>query len=242
VPPSQLKLPQQQQQQKPHTRRPTTWVARTARRLRHPRLTSAPVSTMAAAVYMMRLTMTLGIVNSPVSTPAPALDFPDEYELYQQRRADRALEIAAKESGKRQAVNTSYLGTFFGPTSSHVLKDSTATLEKSAATTELTVEEPKTPTKKRVPNHWHGLPSPETPTFHGSTSEKPLAGSKGSQEEGSSVVTPHTPQAITDRDALLAHELEAELSPSTTRRSTRLRAVPKSNCKFLSHTRRANIC
>jgi hypothetical protein len=44
-------------------------------------------------------------------------------------------------------------------------------------TAEAALEEPKTPTKKRVQNLWHGLPSPSTPTFHGTPSAGSSVGS-----------------------------------------------------------------
>ena len=45
---------------------------------------------------------------------------------------------------------------------------------KERAMTEL--KEPSTPTKRRLPVHWHGLPSPQTPNFAKYTSE-PLSAS-----------------------------------------------------------------
>jgi hypothetical protein len=198
------------------------------------------------------------------------------------------------ESGKRQAASTSYLSNSFGPTSQYVLENNASTLEKNASTleksvtaSESTIEEPKTPTKKRMQSLWHGLPSPETPTFHGSPSAGSSVGTVGSgyrgghkyqlrhlfprtseylgedastdrvqvafhelrrspaEPRGNTQATAlqvnddtdtEAPDDVTIRDTMLARELEVELSPSTTRRSARLRTVPKPSCKVLIHT------
>jgi hypothetical protein len=45
----------------------------------------------------------------------------------------------------------------------------------------VSLEEPCTPKRKRMPILWHGLPSPETPSFHGDVQDALSAGS--AQEE-----------------------------------------------------------
>jgi hypothetical protein len=162
----------------------------------------------------------------------------------------------------------------FGPQREDVFRQDALMREEDSATAETALEEPKTPTKNRVQNLWHGLPSPETPTFHGNTLEMQSAasstlttdrspttptkngryGSRGPYktretgppesndhhdiglDEGDSLAGPVTPKDDTERDAMLAQEFEAELSPTTTRRSTRLRVVPKPVCRcFADH-------
>ncbi|KAI4621798.1 hypothetical protein J4E80_004171 [Alternaria sp. BMP 0032] len=115
--------------------------------------------------------------------------------------------------------------------------------------------EPHTPRKKRTPILWHGLPSPETPTFRNDTRATPSASSareelswQTSLEETKNDIeialkkakdtintndddvkpdTFKTPEVDNEADARLARQLEESLSPTVTRRSTRLRTQPK---------------
>jgi hypothetical protein len=135
-------------------------------------------------------------------------------------------------------------------------------------------EEPCTPKKKHVPILWHGLPSPETPTFNDKAHDTPsayfaqselawqasLSKTKSAVEtavenakddanpypvparsavdtnnidnDDTKVVVPQMPQHTLEYDERLARELEESPSPTTTRRSTRLRKQPKPTCEF----------
>ncbi|EOA87810.1 uncharacterized protein SETTUDRAFT_108891 [Exserohilum turcica Et28A] len=128
--------------------------------------------------------------------------------------------------------------------------------------TDYSIEQPKTPTKKRVPLHWHGMLSPQTPGFgmHASKSQSPcLSDGTGdttaTETSNSLVLRDKQPQDVftsanesdvemagndVERDAILARQLEESPSPTQTRRSARLRrqAKPEYNLKQLADTAR----
>jgi hypothetical protein len=177
----------------------------------------------------------------------------------------------------------------FGPQRDHVFRQDALMREEHSATAETAVKEPKTPIKKRAQNHWHGLPSPETPNFHKTpsvgfsidslnrltstdvegnnnklqhlflrasqylgddTSPDRLQAAVNGLQRSSAEPRSTLPDIqatdvevnddtdieatgdVTIRDAMLAQELGAELGSTTTRRSTRLRNVPKPTCKL----------
>ncbi|RMZ71860.1 hypothetical protein GMOD_00009207 [Pyrenophora seminiperda CCB06] len=91
-------------------------------------------------------------------------------------------------------------------------------------------EEPKTPTKKRFRNLWHGLPSPDTPTFQNSHGGTISVDVSNTEEDTQSIDEDDSgddkdvamTQDTMESDAILAHELGA-------RRSTRLCTLPRPN-------------
>ncbi|KAH6868005.1 hypothetical protein BKA58DRAFT_317819 [Alternaria rosae] len=95
-------------------------------------------------------------------------------------------------------------------------------------------DEPQTPKKKRTPILWHGLPSPDTPTFHGDAGTTTSAADstrteltdRGGIDNVKITISPAF-GITTQNDDELARELAQTLSPSLTRRSTRLRKQPK---------------
>jgi hypothetical protein len=195
-----------------------------------------------------------------------------ELGSYQQRRDIRALDLEEAERAQNKLRHLAHLSSMqnqFAAHGDYMRRQDALVREEDSAASETVVAEPKTPTKKLVQNLWHGLPSPETPTFYDSAPktylapsltlatdstpgtsikngkydargpykrrERETAESGGSQNgglgEGDYLSTPQVPQDGTERGAMPAQELEAELSPSTTRRSNRLRAVLKPVCK-----------
>ena len=163
-----------------------------------------------------RLTAIIGNVSSPQRTPEASEIRSSEDEEYQQRHQD----IFSTQSQNFEDT-----------------KEDVETLEIT--------EEPKTPTKKRFRNLWHGLPSPDTPTFQhsrrGTFSADVSKASTNGTSEDAVVASPSlsdykdvaTAQDTIESDIMLAQELEDSRSPTTARRSTRLRTVPKPNCKSL---------
>lgn len=58
-----------------------------------------------------------------------------------------------------------------------ILDGETTTPDSKPSQESALMEGPRTPRKKRNPVLWHGLPSPNTPTFHSETHYTPSAGS-----------------------------------------------------------------
>jgi len=174
----------------------------------------------------LRLILIIGNVNSPQRAPEANEIRSSEDGEYQQCRQDCKLEVVHHQD-------------IFG-TQSQNCKDTKEDVE----TLEI-AEEPKTPTKKRFRNLWHGLPSPDTPTFEHSPRGTSLVdvskASTNDTSEDAVVASPSlsdykdvaTAQDTIESDVMLERELENSLSPTTARRSTRLRTVPKPNCKSL---------
>jgi hypothetical protein len=88
---------------------------------------------------------------------------------------------------QRRTAASSYLQDMFGAEGGSAdqkadqkLNSYTADVDKQSKGS-VPLEEPCTPKRKRMPILWHGLPSPETPSFHGDVQDALSAGS--AQEE-----------------------------------------------------------
>jgi hypothetical protein len=81
-----------------------------------------------------------------------------------QRSKQRALSIAATENEQqhqRQMATMSGLHDVFSAHWSHTKPSHNSNIIQPQV-----IDEPRTPTKTRMGNLWHGLPSPETPNFN----------------------------------------------------------------------------
>jgi len=262
LPPIRTLLLQVRNHQKP-------WDILGVRPLRAGTPTSAPVSLSARLIGHESNTDTqTGNVNSPQVLPEVHNGLPHEHASYQQRVDGRASAIAAVETAKhsrrRDAALSRLYNVFDGRSDSGDQKPYTHTaITKDEDGDVAQPEQPSTPKKKRVPILWHGLPSPETPTFHrdaGTTtsvadstqtelvwqasfspakrfvdqvtvSEQSRVNTDGGAIDDAKPTFSQTLDQSTHDDAMLARELEQALSPSSTRRSTRLRKQPKPICK-----------
>ncbi|CAA9960518.1 hypothetical protein PTMSG1_03920 [Pyrenophora teres f. maculata] len=154
-------------------------------------------------------------INLPQRASEASEVEPSEHEDYQQCNQNRELEVARHKDG---------FGT--QPRNSEDTGDYAEVLDLS--------NEPKTPTKKQFRNLWHGLPSPDTPTFQyplsGTSSadvSKTTDDTQGIYDSPSDCKDVTTAQETTEGDAVLARELEDSTSPRMMRRSTRLCRLPK---------------
>ncbi|KAI4919206.1 hypothetical protein J4E85_009463 [Alternaria conjuncta] len=125
-------------------------------------------------------------VNSPQVVPEAHDDLSDEYSSYQRRVESRASGTAAVETAKhnqrRDAALSRLYNVFDGKSDSGDQKPYSQTVSANSEDGSVgKPEQPSTPKKNRVPLLWHGLPSPETPTFHNYTRAIPSASS--AQEE-----------------------------------------------------------
>ncbi|KAI4699084.1 hypothetical protein J4E81_004975 [Alternaria sp. BMP 2799] len=125
-------------------------------------------------------------VNSPQVVPEAHDDLSDEYSSYQRRVESRASDTAAVEAAKhnrrRDAALSHLHNVFDGKSDSGDQKPYSQTVSANSEDGSLgKPEQPSTPKKNRVPLLWHGLPSPETPTFHNYARTIPSVGS--AQEE-----------------------------------------------------------
>jgi len=210
-------------------------------------------------------------VNSPQVLPQVHDDLHYEQASYQQRVDGRASAIAAVETAKysrrRDAALSRLYNVFDGKSDSGDQKpySQTAIANNEDGADLVQLDAPCTPKKKPVPILWHGLASPETPTFNrdaGTTTSAadstrtelvwqaspspakrvvdraPVLEQRRIDTDGDDIddAKPSFSQTLdspTRDDAELARELEQALSPSSTRRSTRLRKQPKPICKCL---------
>ncbi|KAI4706776.1 hypothetical protein J4E89_008471 [Alternaria sp. Ai002NY15] len=125
-------------------------------------------------------------VNSPQVVPEAHDDLSDEYSSYQRRVESRASGTAAVETAKhnqrRDAALSRLYNVFDGKSDSGDQKPYSQTVSANSEDGSLgKPEQPSTPKKNRIPLLWHGLPSPETPTFHNYARTIPSVGS--AQEE-----------------------------------------------------------
>ena len=134
----------------------------------------------------MNTNTSAGNVNSPQVVPEAHDDLSDEYSSYQRRVESRASGTAAVETAKhnqrRDAALSRLYNVFDGKSDSGDQKPYIQTVSANSEDGSVgKPEQPFTPKKNRVPLLWHGLPSPETPTFHNYTRAIPSASS--AQEE-----------------------------------------------------------
>jgi hypothetical protein len=129
----------------------------------------------------------VGNVNSPQAAPEAHTHRSIEHTIYQQSIENQASGIIIDDSYKQRQqhmASMSHLQNGVGAESDSTEQKPCSNINTINDEQSIGValpEEPCTPKKKRIPILWHGLPSPETPSFGHDMQSIPSAGS--AQEE-----------------------------------------------------------